>query len=80
MDSEVYGQTGVLLPMDVRNYSGTLDLADVPAGTYRLTAELRYGNNARVQDQRPIEVVEEGGQKVIRVLDSRDVPPTVVTF
>lgn len=42
LTSEGVGQTGILLPLDVRNFSGVLDVADVTAATYRLTAILEY--------------------------------------
>jgi hypothetical protein len=76
MTSEALGQTGILMPIEVRNFAGTLDLADVPVGDYYLTAILKYsgapaegtqpqsGSPAEgVQRQIVIQVSEQGGRK-----------------
>jgi hypothetical protein len=42
LSSEAYDQTGIMLPMETRNFSGVLDVSDVGPGTYRLTAVLEY--------------------------------------
>lgn len=80
MSSEDYDQTGILLPLDTRNFSGVLDVTDVAPGTYRLTAILEHGQGGTVQDQRGIEVVEEGGQKVVKLLGPNRVSKTVINL
>ena len=80
MSSEDYDQTGILLPLDTRNFSGVLDVTDVTAGVYRLTAILEHGQGQTVQDQRGIEVVEEGGQKVVKLLGPNRVSKTVINL
>lgn len=42
MTNETPGQTGLLLPIDARSFSGVLDVSDVPIDTYYLTAILTY--------------------------------------
>ncbi len=70
LDSEVaYGRPTMLLPLEVRNFSGVLDIASVPAGTYRLTTILEYDKGGSVQDQMAIDVVEQGGNKQVQVID-----------
>lgn len=80
MSSEEYDQTGILLPLDTRNFSGVLDVTDVAPGTYRLTAILEHDRGGTVQDQRGIEVVEEGGQKVVKLLGPDRVSKTVINL
>jgi len=80
MSSEEYDQTGILLPLDTRNFSGVLDVTDVAPGTYRLTAILEHDQGGAVQDQRGIEVTEEGGQKVVKLLGPDRVSKTVINL
>ncbi len=80
MSSEEYEQTGILLPLDTRNFSGVLDVTDVSPGTYRLTAILEHDQGGAVQGQRGIQVVEEGGQKVVRLLGPDRVSKTVINL
>ena len=75
MSSEAYGQTGIFLPFETRTFSGMLDVSDIPAGLYRLTAVLEYSGTQRPepaaenhpQNQMLVEVYEQGGQKAARV-------------
>jgi hypothetical protein len=68
MNSEANGQTGIFLPFETRTFSGTLDLSDIPAGFYRLTAIVEYrglkpqaaGENLP-QNQQVVEVFDQGG-------------------
>jgi hypothetical protein len=80
MSSEAYDQSGVLLPLDTRNFSGVLDLSDVSAGTYRLTSILEHDKGGSVLDQRGLVVTEQGGQKIVRVVGADQVPRTVINF
>jgi hypothetical protein len=72
MNSEAVGQTGIFLPFETRTFSGTLDLSDIPAGFYRLTAVMEYrGRDAQTgenpQTQTVVEVTELAtGHKTMR--------------
>lgn len=68
LTSEAFEKSGILLPMDTRNFSGVLDLADVPPGQYRVTALLEHDRPGNSWGQRGLEVVEEGGQKKINII------------
>lgn len=78
MESEA--RQGLLLPLEARSYAGVLDLSDVPTGPYRLTAELRFGDDGQVQQQKGIEVIEEGGKKIIQLLTEEQLEPLQVDF
>jgi hypothetical protein len=70
LDSEVaYGRPTMLLPLEVRNFSGVLDISSIPAGTYRLTAILEYDKGGSVQDQIALDIVEQGGNKQVQMID-----------
>ncbi len=64
LSSEGVGQSGILLPLSVRNFSGVLDVADVAPDTYRLTAILEYDRVTGMErDERGANVMkfERGG-------------------
>jgi hypothetical protein len=71
MSSEAYGQTGLLLPVDSRTFSGVLDLSEVPEGDYYVTSVLRYPGcpvAEGLQQQIVIHVSEQGGRKYARMI------------
>jgi hypothetical protein len=73
MSSEtLYGQTGMLLPFDVRSFSGDLDLSDVDPGRYYLTAAVKWtgGSATGAQKQIVIEVTEQGGRKTACMVEA----------
>jgi hypothetical protein len=80
MSSEQFGQRGVLLPFDVRSFSGVLDLSDVAPGAYYLTSILNFpgGPADGVQRQINIEVSEQGGRKTARMVGTSDRAPQVI--
>jgi hypothetical protein len=64
LSSEGIGQSGIMLPLSVRSFSGVLDVADVAPGTYRLTAILEYDRVTGMErDERGLNVMkfERGG-------------------
>jgi hypothetical protein len=69
--SEGYDQTTMLMPLDVRNFTGVLDVSGLEVGTYRLTAVMEYGKKQgeNFQDQIAIDVIEQGGGKEVQVTD-----------
>ena len=75
--NEAYRQDSMMMPMETRMFSGVLDVSGMSPGTYVLTAALEY-EGGNVQQQRAIEIVSEGGQKVARIVDMSQVPKTVI--
>ena len=67
-------KSGVMLPLEVRDFSGALDFASVIPGLYRLTAVLEYGPNPnqRVDKQIAIRVSVEGGKKLVEVIQTEE--------
>jgi hypothetical protein len=67
-------KTSMLLPLEARDYSGVIDISEVPEGIYRLVTELRYGpdNAQKTSKQIGIRVVAQGGQKAMEVLQLRE--------
>ena len=49
------GKAGVMLPLEMRDFSGVVDFSKVAAGTYRLTAILEYAGE-KVSTEIPIQV------------------------
>jgi hypothetical protein len=69
LSSQIFDQTGHMLPTEVRGFTGVLELADVSAGLYRLTAILEHDTGSAVQSQKAIRISDENGAKVVDVLD-----------
>ncbi len=68
LSSDIYEQSGNLLPCEVRTFSGVLDMSDVSVGEYRLTAIMEYGAGGSTQQQMALQVSEVGGQKRVVVI------------
>ncbi len=64
------GQEGMMLPLGVRQYAGTIDFADIAPGNYVLRARLVEGSTPLVVKQVPITVEEEDGRKVVSLPDA----------
>ncbi len=77
---ESAGQPGIQLPLEKRQFSGVLDLSDIPEGVYRLTAVLEYSNSPNTpasesaQNQILVEVYEQDGQKSARIAEWTQAP------
>ncbi len=65
MSSAGYDQRGNMLPLETRQFTGVLDIASVPEGTYRVTVALQYAGGAAQQSQTAVRIKEEGGAKAI---------------
>jgi hypothetical protein len=63
------GAGGVMLPLEVRDFSGLLDFSRVGAGTYRVNASLEYALNRIVAKEAPVRVSVAGGQSVVEVIE-----------
>ncbi|HPY51779.1 MAG TPA: hypothetical protein PLO68_18065, partial [Sedimentisphaerales bacterium] len=68
MSSEVSGQSGNMLPLEIRQFTAVMDVASVPDGRYYVTAVLQYGPGAVAQRQIAISVRDEGGMKSVEVI------------
>jgi len=67
-------KTSMMLPFEARDFSGVIDFSNVPVGTYRLAAELKYGPALTqiASKQIGIRVMAQGGRKVIEVLQLQE--------
>jgi len=65
-------KTGMMLPFEARDFSGVIDFSNVPVGTYRLVAALKYGPGQTADKQIGIRVMAQGGRKVIEVLQLQE--------
>lgn len=70
------GETELMLPLEVRNFSGLIDLASVPPGTYRLEAILEYTTDEGANKQTPqaltIRVSNENGGKIVEIIGPKE--------
>ncbi len=70
------GETELMLPLEVRNFSGLIDLAAVLPGTYRLEAILEYttddGANKQTVQAITIQVSNENGGKMVEVIGPKE--------
>lgn len=62
------GKAGVMLPLEVRDFSGMVDFSEITAGVYRLEAVLEYGPGESVITQIPIRVSVKGGQRLVEII------------
>jgi len=67
------GESGLMLPLEVRNFSGVLDFATIAAGTYRLEAILEYttaeGVTERMTQGISMRVSVEGEQRIVEIIE-----------
>ncbi len=66
---------GLMLPLEVRMFSGGIDFAAVPAGEYRLLVGLEYAPNTRAIKQIGIRVSKEGDHKLVEVIQMEEELP-----
>jgi len=65
-------KSGVMLPLEVRDFSGVIDFANVQPGTYPLTAALEYGPDQRVTKQIAVRVSVEGEKTLVEVVQTEE--------
>lgn len=68
MSSAVYDQGGNMLPLEIRNFTGVLDVASVPEGVYYVTVALEYGGGASAQRQAAIRISDGGGNRSVEII------------
>jgi hypothetical protein len=78
MRSEAWSQTGIMLPLEKRNFTGVLDVKDLPPARYRVTALLTHGQGMTVQRQAIVQVSLTGGRKELTVDTTGEVPLTTI--
>ena len=62
-------RSGLMLPLEARDFSEILDFSRIPAGLYRLTAALEYAPDVRDTEQIAIRVSGEGGgQRFVEIM------------
>lgn len=59
---------GPMLPLEVRDFSGVLDVSTFPAGTYYLAAGLEYAPGIRAEKHIGIRISIQGGQRVVDIV------------
>ena len=69
------GEAGLMLPLEVRNFSGIIDLAGLEPGAYALKAVLEYAPGRGAARQIPIRVSVEEGQKVVTIIEAKQEKP-----
>ncbi|GAI19094.1 unnamed protein product, partial [marine sediment metagenome] len=67
LESALSGQRQVMLPLEIRDFSGMLDFSSVEEGIYRLTVSMDYGEKI-VSKILPIQVSLEEGEKIVAVI------------
>jgi len=67
--------TGLMLPLEVRMFSGTMDFGAVAAGEYRLLVGLEYAPDVRAIKQIGIRVSKEGENKLVEVIQMEEELP-----
>jgi hypothetical protein len=73
MSNATYEQTGMMLPLEIRNFRGVLDVSGVPTGVYRLTAVLTPDPGQAVQAQTTVRVGESDGNRTLEVMSPDEV-------
>jgi hypothetical protein len=70
------GETELMLPLEVRNFSGLIDLAAILPGAYRLEAMLEYttdeGTNKQTTQAITIQVSNENGRKIVEIIGPKE--------
>jgi len=61
-------KSDLMLPLEVRDFSGIIDFSNVSAGTYRLAAVLEYAPGEVATKEIGIRVLPEGQRRVVEVV------------
>jgi hypothetical protein len=61
-------KSGLMLPLEVRDFSGVIDFSPFPEGTFRLAASLEYAPDETEVQQLPIRVSIKDGQRVVEII------------
>lgn len=70
------GETGLMLPLETRDFSGVLDFSRVDEGIYILKAVLEYGDGGAVNKEIPIRVsIDEDQTRLVEIIEPKEVGP-----
>jgi len=61
-------KSDIMLPLEVRDFSGIIDFSNVSAGTYRLAAALEYAPGEVATKQIGIRVLPQGQRRIVEVV------------
>ena len=61
-------KSDIMLPLEVRDFSGIIDFSNVSAGTYRLAAVLEYAPGEAATKQIGIRVLPQGQRRIVEVV------------
>ena len=62
------GEERIMLPLEIRSFSGVIDFEKVEPGTYLVKTVLDYGPGQGAAEQIPISVAVEEGMKVVTII------------
>ncbi len=65
-------KSGLMLPLEVRDFSGVIDFAPFPEGTYRLTVSLEYAPDETELQQLPVRVSIKDGQRAVEIIRTEE--------
>ncbi len=72
-ETALSGETGLMLPLETRDFSGVLDFSRVDAGIYFLNGILEYAEGKAVNKEIPIQVsINEDQQRLVEVIESKE--------
>jgi len=69
LSNDVLSQSGLMLPLETRNFTGIMDVSGVPSGKYRLTAVLMPEKGSAVQRQIGLEITATANGKAVRTIE-----------
>jgi hypothetical protein len=67
LSNNLLSQSGLMLPLETRSFTGVIDVAGVAPGMYRLTAVMLHDKGAPIQYQTGLEVVATADGKTVKV-------------
>jgi hypothetical protein len=65
------GDTSLMLPFEIRQFSGVLDFSTLPADTYLLVGRLEYAPNQFARTHKLIQIAVEGDQRVVQTIGTQ---------
>ncbi len=65
------GDSSLMLPFEIRQFSGVLDFTSLPADTYLLVGRLEYARGQFARTSKLIQVAIEGEQRVVRTIGTQ---------
>jgi hypothetical protein len=73
------GEAGLMLPLQVRDFSGVIDFSGFPEGVFRLRGILEYGpgSGQSTFTERPIQVTVENETRVVRIIQPEEYEDTI---